>query len=82
MPKKNTYLNFRNHCKKLPLPFVAYVDFEFFTKPMDNCEPDSNSSFPKAYKRHKPCGFCFYIKPLDNISSIKFDKRNIVYTRP
>ena len=40
MPAKNTYLNFENHHKKLPLPVVAYADFECLTKPMNNCEPD------------------------------------------
>ena len=40
MAAKNTYLNFENHHKKLPLPVVAYADFECLTKPMNNCEPD------------------------------------------
>ena len=59
MPAKNTYLNFENHHKKLPLPVVAYADFECLTKPMNNCEPDWN-----RYQKHEPCGFCLYIKPL------------------
>ena len=40
MPAKNTYLNFENHHKKLPLPVVAYADFECLTKPMNNCKLD------------------------------------------
>ena len=59
MPAKNTYLNFENHHKKLPLPVVAYADFECLTKPMNNCKPDWN-----RYQKHEPCGFCLYIKPL------------------
>ena len=27
MPIKNTILNFQNHYKKLPIPFVVYADF-------------------------------------------------------
>ena len=35
MPIKNTILNFQNHYKKLPIPFVVYADFECFTKPIE-----------------------------------------------
>ena len=31
MPRENTILNFQNHFKKLPIPFVIYADFECFT---------------------------------------------------
>lgn len=33
MPARNTTLKFQNHYKKLPIPFVVYADFEYFTKP-------------------------------------------------
>ena len=29
----------------LRLPFVVYADFECFTNPMNNCEPDLNKSY-------------------------------------
>ena len=48
MPVKNTILNFKNHFKKLPIPFVIYADFECFTKPMNSCQPDPNKSFTQG----------------------------------
>ena len=45
MPTKNTTLNFQNRYKKLPIPFVAYADFECFTKPINSCQPNPNNSF-------------------------------------
>lgn len=80
MPAKNTYLNFENHHKKLPLPFVAYADFECLTKPMNTWEPDWNSSCTMEYQKHEPCGFCLYIKPLDNID-IEIEPNPSGYTK-
>ena len=45
MPTKQTILNFQNHYKKHPIPFVVYADFECFTKPINSCQPNPNSSF-------------------------------------
>ena len=39
MPKQNTMLYFKNYYKQLPIPFVVYADFEWFTKPMNTCSP-------------------------------------------
>jgi len=43
------------------VPIVVYVDFESFTKPINSCQPDPDRSFTKAYQKHEPSGFCFYI---------------------
>lgn len=80
MPKKDTYINFKNCYKKLPHPFVVHADFECFAKPMNNCEPDSKNSFTMEYQKHEPCGFCLYIKPLDTIK-VEFEETPIVYTK-
>ena len=45
MLTKNTILNFHNHFKKLPIPFVVYADFECFTKPINSGQPNPNNSF-------------------------------------
>ena len=50
MPIKNTTLNFQNHYKKLPITFVVYADFECFTKPINSCQPNPNSSFTQEYQ--------------------------------
>ena len=35
MPLSGSILHFKNHHKQIPIPFVAYADFECFTKPMN-----------------------------------------------
>ena len=78
MPTKNTILNFQNHYKKLPIPFVVYADFECFTKPINSCQPNPNSSFTQEYQKHEPSGYCLYLKGLDGI---KDNYKPIVYTK-
>ena len=62
MPEKGSILNFKNHNKKLPIPFVAYADFECFTKPMNTCCPNPEDSYNYNYQKHEPSGFCIFIK--------------------
>ena len=64
MPTKNI-LKFKNYFKKLPIPFVIYADFECFTKPMNSCQPDPNSSYTQGYQKHEPSGYCLFLKGLD-----------------
>ena len=68
MPTKTTILNFQNHFKKLPIPFVVYADFECFTKPINSCQPNPNHSFTQEYQKHEPSGYCLYLKGLDGIN--------------
>ena len=75
--KKKTILNFQNHYKKLPIPFVVYADFECFTKPINSCQPNPNSSFTQEYQKHEPSGL--YLKGLDGINDNY--KPIIVYTK-
>ena len=77
MPPRNTLLYFKSYNKQLPLPFVIYADFECFTKPMSNCQPDPNDSYTVNYQKHEPSGFCFYIKSI--IPDTKF--KPIIYTK-
>ncbi|GFY42948.1 uncharacterized protein TNIN_142361 [Trichonephila inaurata madagascariensis] len=44
MPKEK-WLYFKNFQHTLKIPFVAYADFECFTKPISSCEPSSENSF-------------------------------------
>ena len=78
MPIKNTILNFQNHYKKLPIPFVVYADFECFTKPINTCQPNPNSSFIQEYQKHEPSGYCLHLKGLDGIND---NYKPIVYTK-
>ena len=78
MPTKNTILNFKNHLKKLPIPFVVYADFECFTKPINTCQPNPSNSFTQEYQKHEPCGYCLYLKGLDGIN---LNYKPIIYTK-
>ena len=80
MPPKNSYIYYKNHNKKFPLPFIVYADFECFTKPFHNCEPNPENSFTMEYQKHEPCGFCLYIKPLENIK-LQMDPNPLIYTK-
>ena len=77
MPTKNALLNFQNHFKKLPIPFVIYADFECFTKPINSCQPNPNKSFTEGYQKHEPSGYCLFLKGLDGM---KDKYKPIVYT--
>ena len=78
MPRKNTILNFQNHFKKLPIPFVIYADFECFTKPTNSCQPNPNKSFTEGYQKHEPSGYCLFLKGLDGM---EINYKPIVYTK-
>ena len=78
MPTKNNVLKFKNHFKKLPIPFVIYADFECFTKPVNSCQPDPNKSYTQFYQKHEPSGYCLYLKGLDGMG-VNF--KPIVYTK-
>ena len=66
MPEKGTMLSFKNHHKKMRVPFVVYADFEAFTESISTCSPNDESSYTKQYQRHKPCSFSCYIKCFDD----------------
>ena len=78
MPTKNTILNFQNHFKKLPIPFVIYADFECFTIPMNSCQSNPDKSFTESYQKHEPSGYCLLLKGLDGM---KDKYKPIVYTK-
>ena len=66
MPKEGTMLSFKNHCKKMRVPFVVYADFESFMEPVTTCSPSDDDSYTQQYQKHTPCSYCYYIKCFDN----------------
>ena len=62
MPEKGSFIIFKNHNHYIKVPFAVYADFESFTKEI--CEPKGKNSF--KYQRHKPSGFCYYVKCFDD----------------
>ena len=66
MPEKGTMLEFKNHQRSMRVPFVVYADFEAFPEGISTCQPNSDESYTNQYQKHKPCGFCYYIKCIDD----------------
>ena len=60
------YICFNNFNNKMRVPFVTYVDFESITEKIDTCSPDKSKSFTNQYQKHKPSGYCYYIKCFDD----------------
>ena len=57
MPPEGSKINFQNHKKMLPVPFVIYADFEAITEKIDNCLPPDGKSYTSTYQSHKACGY-------------------------
>jgi len=66
MPAPGTLLKFEHYCRSMRVPFVVYADFESFITPMHMCQPDPSKSYAKAYQKHRPSSFCYYIKCFDD----------------
>ena len=60
------YIYFKNFNRKMRVPFVVYADFESYPEKIHTCSPDESKSFTKQYQKHKPSGFCYYIKCFDD----------------
>ena len=66
MPEKGTMLYFKDFQRGMRVPLVVYADFEAFPEGISTCSPDDDESFTNQYQRHRPCGFCYYIKCVDD----------------
>ena len=59
-------VEFVNHRKQIPVPFVIYADFEAITKKnkklvVDESKDNSNVSYTKAYQTHVDCGYGYKV---------------------
>ena len=72
--EKNDVLKFNNRGRMHKVPFIIYVDFECFTKPLNAevsnanaaSQQDPNKSYTNQYQKHEPSGFCYYVKCFDD----------------
>ena len=48
------------------VPFVVYADFECFTESISTVAPSVEKSYTNKYQSHKPSGFCFLVKAMDD----------------
>jgi hypothetical protein len=69
-PKPGSIGKFKNYNRSTKVPFIVYADFESFIKPIDTCQPDPSESYTKAYQKHTPSSFCYYIKIFDGSHKI------------
>ena len=59
-------VEFINHRKQIPVPFVIYADFEAITKKnkrsdINESKDESNVSYTKAYQTHVDCGYGYKV---------------------
>ena len=66
MPEKGTMLRFKHHERSEKVPFVIYADTAALIKPIQNCEPNPESSYTKKNQKHKPISFSYCIKCFDD----------------
>ena len=62
MPKEGTFIQFENHIRSQKIPFVIFADFESLVEPISGCQQNTEKCFTNQFQKHKPCGFCYYIK--------------------
>ena len=75
--EEGTELCFKNHNRKMRVPFVVYADFECITEPILEVGPKENKSTDK-YQQHKPSGFTYLIKCFnDRVYYPKLERRVI-----
>ena len=63
--KSKRKIEFKNHNRKIKVPFVAYADFESIVKPINSIESSDEKSFLYQYQKHVPCGFSYKIVCFD-----------------
>ncbi|XP_022777982.1 uncharacterized protein LOC111319486 [Stylophora pistillata] len=65
-----TSLSFKNHYKKMDLPFVIYADFESIikplhtrsTEPLHTVQPNPKECYTEKKQKHIPVSFCYFVK--------------------
>ena len=62
MPEEGTFVHFKNHHKKMDMPFVIYADFESLMKAIHSTQQNSKNSYTEKKVLHKPISFCYYVK--------------------
>ena len=66
LPEEGSKISFKNHNRSMRVPFMVYADFEYVQPQLSTCQPNSEKSYTKQYKKHIPSGFCYHIKCFDD----------------
>ena len=59
--KGKNILQFQNHHKQMPEPFVIYADFEVTTEKVTGCQPCGDKSYTKKYQKHTGCTYGYKV---------------------
>ena len=59
--KGKNILQFQNHHKQMPEPFVIYADFEATTEKVTICQPCGDKSYTKKYQKHTSCTYGYKV---------------------
>lgn len=61
MPKKESKVQFQNHHRQMPVPFVIYADFEAITEKVSGCQPNGSKSYTDKYQKHTGCRYGYKV---------------------
>lgn len=59
MPKSGSNVQFKNHHRQMPVPFVIYADFEAITEKVSSCQPKDFKSYTNKYQKHTACSYAY-----------------------
>ncbi|XP_022800883.1 uncharacterized protein LOC111338630 [Stylophora pistillata] len=62
MPDEGFYFFFKNHYRKMDLPFAIYADFESTIKPLHTAQPNPKECYTEKKQKHTPVSFCYFVK--------------------
>ena len=62
MPEEGECVYFKNHFKKMDLPFVIYADFESLMRQIHTVQQNREESYTDKKMLHIPVSFCYYVK--------------------
>lgn len=61
MPKGGRKVQFQNHHRQMPVPFVIYADFEAITEKLSGCQPNGSKSHTDKYQKHTGCSYGYKV---------------------
>ena len=66
MPKKATYVKFKNYERKLKSLFIIYVDFESIFVPENNGNQNPEESYTSKHQKHIACSYSYKLVCVDD----------------
>ena len=60
LTKNNNIIKYNQGEKSIKLPFVIYVDLEYFLEKMSTCQNNPNESSTTEINKHIPSGYSLF----------------------